>query len=312
MLIRARQAEGTWSPMEKGETLTPAIAGFTYQRVPVADGGSLNAAVSGSGSPIVLLHGFPQTHLMWRHVAADLAADHTVICPDLRGYGASDKPAATDDTTYAKRTMAADILALARALGHEHFALAGHDRGALVAFRAALDHPETITHLACLDVLPTLEMWEVMRGVTAAVGFHLYLMAQPPGLPEQMIAASPDAFFGHFLDIWANDPQAIPADVRAAYLDACRGAVPSIVADYRASAGIDVDHDQADRDAGNRLRMPVTVLQQDWGAALGFEAAALWSAWAPDLRHTTVTCGHFMAEEAPADIAKALRDLLAR
>jgi haloacetate dehalogenase len=292
--------------------MTPAIAGFDYQRVPVADGVSLNAAVAGSGTPIVLLHGFPQTHLMWRHVAADLAADHTVICPDLRGYGASDKPAETDSTTYAKRTMAADIIALARALGHERFALAGHDRGALVAFRAALDDPETITHLASLDVLPTLDMWEAMRGTSAAVGFHLYLMAQPPGLPEQMIAASPDAFFGHFLDIWANDPQAIPADVRAAYLDACREAVPSIVADYRASAGIDVDHDQADRDAGNRLRMPVTVLQQDWGAALGFDAAALWNPWAPNLRHTTVTCGHFMAEEAPADIAKALRDLLAR
>ncbi|WP_406481873.1 alpha/beta fold hydrolase [Streptomyces sp. NBC_01615] len=292
--------------------MTPAIAGFDYRCVPVADGVTLNAAVSGSGSPIVLLHGFPQTHLMWRHVAADLAADHTVICPDLRGYGASDKPAETDATTYAKRTMAADIVALTRALGHERFALAGHDRGALVAFRAGLDHPETITHLACLDVLPTLDMWEVMRGVTAAVGFHLYLMAQPSGLPEQMIAASPDAFFGHFLDIWTNNPQAIPADVRASYLDACRDAVPSIVADYRASAGIDVDHDQADRDAGNCLRMPVTVLQQDWGAALGFDAAALWSAWAPDLRHTTVTSGHFMAEEAPAEIAKALRDLLAR
>jgi pimeloyl-ACP methyl ester carboxylesterase len=155
-------------------------------------------------------------------------------------------------------------------------------------------------------------MWEVMHGVTAAVGFHLYLMAQPPGLPEQMIAASPDAFFGHFLDIWTGDPQAVPADVRAAYLDACRHAVPSIVADYRASAGIDIAHDQADRDAGNRLRMPVTVLQQDWGAALGFDAAALWSAWAPDLTHTTVTHGHFMAEEAPADTAKALRDLLTR
>ncbi|MCW2889207.1 MAG: haloacetate dehalogenase [Streptosporangiaceae bacterium] len=292
--------------------MTPAIAGFDYQRVLVADGVSLNAAVAGSGTPIVLLHGFPQTHLMWRHVAADLAADHTVICPDLRGYGASDKPAETDSTTYAKRTMAADIVALARALGHERFALAGHDRGALVAFRAAFDHPATITHLASLDVLPTLDMWEVMRGTSAAVGFHLYLMAQPPGLPEQMIAASPDAFFGHFLDIWTNDPQAIPADVRAAYLDACRDAVPSIVADYRASAGIDVDHDQADRDAGHRLRMPVSVLQQGWGAALGFDAAALWNTWAPDLRHTTVTCGHFMAEEAPADVAKALRDLLAR
>jgi haloacetate dehalogenase len=287
------------------------IEGFDYQRVPVADGVSLNVAVAGSGRPVVLLHGFPQTHLMWRHVAADLAADHTVICPDLRGYGDSDKPAATDDTTYAKRTMAADIVALARALGHERFALAGHDRGALVAFRAGLDHPGTVTHLACLDVLPTLDMWDVMHGTTAAVGFHLYLMAQPPGLPEQMIAASADAFFGHFLDLWANDPQAIPADVRAVYLAASRTAVTSIVADYRASAGIDVAHDQADRDEGNRLKMPVAVVQQDWGAALGFDAAALWRAWADDLRHATVTCGHFMAEEAPADIAKTLRDLLA-
>jgi haloacetate dehalogenase len=292
--------------------MTPAIAGFDYRRVPVADGVSLNAAVGGSGSPIVLLHGFPQTHLIWRHVAPDLAADHTVICPDLRGYGASDKPAQTGDDTYAKRTMAADVVALAGALGHERFALAGHDRGALVAFRAALDHPEKITHLASLDVLPTLDMWDAMHGTSAAVGFHLYLMAQPPGLPEQLIAAAPDAFFGHFLDIWANDPAAIPAEVRAAYLDACREAVPSIVADYRASAGMDVDHDRADLDAGNRLRMPVTVLQQDWGAALGFDAAALWSRWAPDLRHDTVTCGHFMAEEAPGVIAGALRELLAR
>jgi pimeloyl-ACP methyl ester carboxylesterase len=287
------------------------IPGFTYHRVPVADGVSLNTAVSGSGSPIVLLHGFPQTHLMWRHVAADLAADHTVICPDLRGYGASDKPAETDGSGYAKRTMAADVVALAHALGHDRFALAGHDRGALVAFRAGLDHPGTITHLACLDVLPTLDMWEVLHGVTAAVGFHLYLMAQPPGLPEELIAAAPDAFFGHFLDLWANDPSAIPADLRAAYLDACRAAVPSIVADYRASAGIDVTHDRVDRDTGNRLRMPVAVLQQDWGAALGFDAAALWSAWAPDLRHATVTCGHFMAEEDPAVVAKTLRELLA-
>ncbi|MGW4755160.1 alpha/beta fold hydrolase [Streptomyces chartreusis] len=292
--------------------MPPVIPGFEHHRVPVADGVSLHTAVGGSGPPVVLLHGFPQTHLMWRHVAADLAVDHTVICPDLRGYGASDKPAETDGSVYAKRTMAADIVALARELGHERFALAGHDRGALVAFRAGLDHPDTVTHLACLDVLPTMDMWEVMHGVTAAVGFHLYLMAQPPGLPERMIGAAPDDFFGHFLDIWTTDRAAVPDDVRAAYLAACREAVPSIVADYRASAGIDIDHDRADRDAGNTLRMPVGVLQQDWGAALGFDAAGLWRTWAPDLRHATVTCGHFMAEEAPDDIAKALRDLLAR
>lgn len=292
--------------------MEPRIRGFDHQRVPVAEDVALNAAVGGSGSPVVLLHGFPQTHLMWRHVAADLAADHTVICPDLRGYGDSDKPADTDGNAYSKRTMAADVVALARALGHDRFALVGHDRGALVAIRAGLDHPDAVTHLASLDVLPTLDMWEVMRGASAAVGFHLYLMAQPPSLPEQLIGAAPDAFFGHFLDIWTRDPEAIPADVRAAYLKASREAVASIVADYRASAGIDVEHDEADRAAGRRLTMPVSVLQQDWGAALGYDAAAVWRAWAPDLHHSTVTCGHFMAEEAPAEVVKALRALLDR
>ncbi|WBC08347.1 alpha/beta hydrolase [Micromonospora sp. WMMA1947] len=292
--------------------MSTAIAGFDYQRVPVAEGVALNVAVGGTGSPVVLLHGFPQTHLMWRHVAADLAGEHTVICPDLRGYGTSDKPAADTEDTYSKRTMAADVVALARALGHERFALAGHDRGALVAVRAGLDHPDAVTHLASLDVLPTLDMWDVLHGVSASVAFHLYLMAQPPGLPEQMIAASADAFFGHFLDAWAGDPAAMPAEVRAEYLRASREAVDSIVADYRASAGIDVAHDRADRDAGRRLTMPVTVIQQDWGAALGYDAAAVWRAWAPDLEHRTTTAGHFMAEEAPGEITEALRALLKR
>jgi haloacetate dehalogenase len=282
------------------------LNGFDYQRVPGADGVALNVAVAGSGAPIVLLHGFPQTHLMWRHVAADLVSDHTVICVDLPGYGDSDKPVDTG-VTYAKRTMAADVVAVARALGYERFALAGHDRGALVAIRAGLDHPDTVTQLTVLDVLPTLDMWDVLRGTTGAVGFHLYLMAQPPGLPEAMIGAVPDEFFGYFLDLWGQNPDAIPQDVRAAYLAASREAVTSIVADYRASATIDVEHDQVDRRVGNQLRMPVTVLQQDWGAALGFDAAALWQAWAPNLTHVTVSSGHFMAEEAPAEVIKHLR-----
>jgi haloacetate dehalogenase len=289
-----------------------SITGFDYQDVPVAEGVTLHTAVAGSGSPIVLLHGFPQTHLMWRHVAADLAADHTVICPDLRGYGKSSKPADPGGTAYAKRTMAADIVALARALGHDRFALAGHDRGALVAFRAGLDHPEAVSHLALLDIVPTLDMWDVLHGVSASVAFHLYLMAQPPGLPEAMISGAADAFFGHFLDVWTKDPAALPPAVRETYLAASRAAIPSIVADYRASAGIDVEHDRADRDAGRTFAMPVSVLQQDWGAALGYDAAAVWRAWAPDLQHGLVTCGHFMAEEAPAEVVKALRALLAR
>ncbi|MEU7256971.1 alpha/beta hydrolase [Streptomyces rimosus] len=290
----------------------PSIPGFTEHRVPVDDGVTLNAAVGGTGSPVVLLHGFPQTHVMWRHVASDLAADHTVICPDLRGYGASDKPAESGPEVYAKRTMARDIVRLAAALGHDRFTLAGHDRGALVAFRTAMDHPDTVSHALFLDILPTLDMWDALHGVSAAVGFHLYLMAQPPGLPERMIQASADTFFAHFLDAWTSTPDAIPADVRAHYLAASAAAVPSIVADYRASAGIDVDHDTADRDAGNRLAMPVTVLQQDWGAALGYHAQGLWSAWVEDLRHRTVSCGHFMAEEDPRLIASEIRALVGR
>ncbi|MGA5167407.1 MULTISPECIES: alpha/beta fold hydrolase [Streptomyces] len=292
--------------------MTPTIPGFDLLRLPGADGAELAAAVGGSGSPVVLLHGFPQTHLMWRHVAERLAGEHTVICPDLRGYGASDKPVATGPDVYSKRTMAADVVALAAALGHERFALVGHDRGALVAFRAGLDHPETLTHLGILDVVPTLDMWNVLHGVPAAVGYHLFLMAQPPGLPETMIANSADAYFGSFLDAWAGDPAAVPEPVRAAYLRASAAAVPSIVADYRASAGIDVTHDQADRDAGSQLAMPVTVVQQDWGARLGYDAAAVWRAWAPDLDHRLTGAGHFMAEEAPDEITEAIRDLLLR
>jgi len=292
--------------------MTLTIEGFRYQRVPVADGVALHTAIGGAGSPVVLLHGFPQTHLMWRHVAAALAAEHTVICPDLRGYGESDKPAEDGPGTYAKRTMAADVVALAAALGYDRFALAGHDRGALVGIRAGLDHPEHITRLGVLDVLTTVDMWDVLHGASAAVAWHLYLMAQPPGLPERMIEASADEFFGHFLDVWAKNPQAVPGEVRAEYLRASRAAVPSIVADYRASAGIDLEHDQADRAAGRTLAMPVSVVQQDWGAALGYDAAAQWRPWAPDLVHQTLNAGHFMAEEAPEQITEILRQLLKR
>ena len=293
----------------------PVIPGFEYTRLPGANGVQLATAIGGATStstPVVLLHGFPETHLMWRHVAEQLAVDHPVICPDLRGYGASDKPTATDPDVYAKRTMAADVVSIAAALGHERFALIGHDRGALVAFRAGLDHPATVTHLGILDIVPTLDMWKVLHGVQAAVGYHLFLMAQPPGVPETMIANSADTFFGSFLDAWATHPAAIPEHIRAEYLRASAAAVPSIVADYRASAGIDVAHDQADLDAGSQFAMPVTVIQQDWGAHLGFDAAAVWKAWAPDLDHRLTQAGHFMAEEAPDQITEAIRDLLAR
>ena len=161
------------------------IEGFGYQRLPGDGGNQLNVAIGGTGPAIVLLHGFPQTHLMWRDVAHDLADDHTVLVLDLRGYGKSAKPPEAGPHTYSKRTMANEIVQVAGALGHQTFGLIGHDRGALVGVRAGLDHPSAVQYLGVLDVLPTLDTWDVLHGVDAKVAWHLYLMAQPPGCPRR-------------------------------------------------------------------------------------------------------------------------------
>jgi len=288
------------------------IDGFAYSTQTGADGVELNVAVGGSGPAIVLLHGFPQTHYMWRRVARDLAADFTVIVPDLRGYGNSAKPAEAGADTYSKRTMARDVKSVATALGHPRFGVVGHDRGALVAVRAGLDQPETVKFLGILDVLPTLDTWDVLHGVNAKVAWHLYLMAQPVGLPEKMIKAVAEEFFASFLDAWDTDGTTFGPEVRRHYIDSSVAAVDSIVADYRATAGVDLDMDRADRDAGRQLQMPVGVISQDWGAQLGFDPAAIWAAWAADFTYQPIDAGHFMAEEKPAEIAQFIRALAAR
>lgn len=265
----------------------------------------LHSDITGEGSPIVLLHGFPQTRLMWRHVAPKLAEHHTVICPDLRGYGASGKPA----TGYDKRTMAQDVIDLADELGLGTFALIGHDRGVHVAFRAALDHPDRISHLGLLDSVPAFDTWNVLHGREAAVAFHLYLLAQQSDLPHQLVSNSSDAFFGHFLDVWSNTP--FPEDIRAEYLKAARDSIPSIIEDFRALASIDVEHDKEDLAKGRKLTIPVAVMQQDWGSQLGFDPTELWRKWATDLRYTTTKAGHFVAEEAPDEVIRLIRDLVA-
>ncbi|MFE3229676.1 alpha/beta fold hydrolase [Nocardia sp. NPDC059228] len=288
------------------------IDGFEYRQLPGEGGVHLNVALGGDGHPIVLLHGFPQTHLMWRHVARELAERYTVIVPDLRGYGASDKPEETSPDTYSKRTMAHDIVTIAREIGYEQFSLIGHDRGALVGVRAALDHPEKITHLGILDVLPTMDTWDVLHGVDAAVAWHLYLMAQPKGLPERMIGAVAEDFFSSFLDAWDPSGTTFPPHVRQHYIDSSTRAVPSIVADYRATAGIDLEMDRADRKAGTQLAMPVAVISQDWGARLGFDASALWQQWAPAAIYRPIDAGHFMAEEKPVDVTAFIQELVQR
>ncbi|HST65430.1 MAG TPA: alpha/beta hydrolase [Mycobacteriales bacterium] len=288
------------------------IEGFDSRALPTAPGVELAVAVGGSGPAVVLLHGFPQTHYMWRHVARELADRHTVIVPDLRGYGRSSKPSGADPEAYSKRTMAQDIVEVAQGLGFDRFGLVGHDRGALVGVRAALDHPAAVAYLGVLDVLPTLDTWAVLQGVNAKVAWHLYLMAQPIGLPERMISAVAPEFFGSFLDAWDPSGSTFTPEVRRHYVDSSVAAVDSIVADYRATAGVDLALDEADRAAGTQLAMPVAVVSQDWGAQLGFDAAALWKAWAPDLTYQPIEAGHFMAEEKPAEIAAFIRALAAR
>ncbi|KAA0024590.1 alpha/beta fold hydrolase [Antrihabitans cavernicola] len=288
------------------------IEGFDYKTIGGDAGVELNIAVAGNGPAVVLLHGFPQTHYMWRTVAEDLADRHTVIVPDLRGYGQSAKPAENGPSTYSKRTMARDVVAVAAALGHDHFGLIGHDRGALVGVRAGLDHPNVVEYLGILDVLPTLDTWDVLRGVDAKVAWHLYLMAQPVGLPEKMIEAVGEEFFLSFLDAWDPTGATFTSEVRQHYVDSSVDAIDSIVADYRATAGIDLDMDREDRAAGRQLSMPVGVISQDWGSQLGFDAAALWRAWAPDLTYQSIDAGHFMAEEKPAEIARFVAELADR
>ncbi len=290
------------------------IPEFTDQTIDV-DGADIHLVTGGIGeAAVLLLHGFPQTHLAWRHVAPALAETCQVVCPDLPGYGASGPPTGDDvPGSYAKRTTARTMIEMMRRLGHDRFAIVGHDRGALVALRAGLDHPDVITHLGALDIVSTVDNWDALTGIGGVFAFHLYLLAQPDDLPERMITADPDTFFGHFLDTWTKQPNAIDANTRATYLDACRRpkTIHAICQDYRASAFIDAEHDATDRAAGHRLPMPVLAMWQDPGeTALPFNPDQIWHTWAVDLRTEVLPCGHFLPEEQPERVARAVRALI--
>jgi pimeloyl-ACP methyl ester carboxylesterase len=290
--------------------MTTSIPGLDKRTVTV-DGHEVVCEVGGVGAPLLLLHGFPETRLTWWKVAPLLSERFQVVCPDLPGYGGSERlgdgPAGFD-----KSLIAAHMIALMAALGHDRFAIVGHDRGALVAFRTALNHPDAITHLGVLDVIPTVDNWAALHGSGGVFAFHLYLLAQPNDLPERLIAADPDTFFGHFLDTWTAQPDAIPADVRAHYLDAARRpeVIHAICDDYRASAFLDAAQDSSDQLAGRTLAMPVLAAWQDPGdIVLPFDPQRIWASWAPDLRTQVLPCGHFLPEEQPAEIAAAIAAL---
>jgi haloacetate dehalogenase len=274
---------------------------------------------TGSGPPLLLLHGFPQTHLMWRSVAPLLARQFTVVCADLRGYGGSGcPPSAADHVPYSKRAMARDMVVAMERLGFSRFAVAGHDRGGRVAYRMALDHPDRIDRLAVLDVVPTATAWS-HADANFAIGFWPWsLLAQPEPLPERLLGAAPDAVVEAALDGWGSPGSAFPPAVRAAYIEAFRDLthVHAICEEYRAAADIDRVHDDADRQGGRRIVCPLLALWSAHGAVDSWYAAdggplAIWQAWAEDVSGHSLNAGHFFPEESPVETAAALSEFFA-
>jgi haloacetate dehalogenase len=271
----------------------------------------------GSGPPILLLHGFPETHLMWRSVAPLLARDFTVVCADLRGYGQSGcPPSAPDHAPYAKRTMARDMVEVMEWFGFGRFSVAGHDRGGRVAYRMALDHPDHVERLAVLDILPTEMVWDLADARFALAYWPWSLLAQPEPLPESMLTAAPEAVVDNALGGWGSPAGAFPPEVRAAYVEALRDSAHAICEEYRAAASVDREHDREDLASERRISCPVLAL---WGAggpldAWYAEQGDRWpcgGAWADDVRGHALGAGHFFPEEAPEETADILREFLA-
>jgi haloacetate dehalogenase len=268
----------------------------------------------GSGTPILLLHGFPQTHLMWRGVAPLLARHFTVVCADLRGYGRSGCPASTSDhAPYSKRAMAQDMVTVMEQLGFPRFAIAGHDRGGRVAYRLALDHPHRVDRLAVLDIVPTEDAWKRADARFALAFWPWSLLAQPEPLPERILTTATEAVIDDALGGWGSPARVFPSDVRAAYVDALRDPdhAHAICEEYRAAATIDREHDKANRAKGHRIECPVLAL---WSAEGALDAwyveeggpLALWRAWSDDVQGQALGAGHFLAEEVPEQTADAL------
>jgi haloacetate dehalogenase len=289
--------------------------------VAVVDVGATTISLrrGGAGPGLLLLHGFPETHVMWRSVAPALAEQFTVVCADLRGYGASGTPPSTaNHAPYAKSAMAADMVTLMERLGFDRFSVVGHDRGGRVAYRLALDHPDRLERLAVLDVVPTGEALD-RADARLALGYWPWsLLAQPEPLPERLIAAAPDAFVDAALGGWGSDPEIFPADVRELYVDALRdpATVHAICEEYRAAATLDYPADRRDRAAGRQIESPTLVLwaasgpldlwYEDVGGPLG-----IWRTWARDVAGEPLSGGHFFPEQNPADTLSALQAFLA-
>jgi haloacetate dehalogenase len=281
------------------------------------DRGVVFARVGGSGPALLLLHGYPQTHLMWHAAAVKLAERFTVVATDLAGYGTSFRPPpAPDHAPHSKRALAADQVRAMVALGHERFAVAGHDRGGRVAYRMALDHPERVDAVAVLDVVPTGEVWARADARLALAYWHWAFLAQPAPLPERLIAADPDAFFDFHVRALGlgRAPDRYPAELMAAYrrLFDDASTVEAICEDYRAGAGIDREHDDADRGV-RRIECPLLALWSARGALprLYGDVLAVWRPWARAMSGRGLEASHFLVEDRPEEVAGELTAFLA-
>jgi len=287
------------------------IDGFTYDRLAV-NGTEIQLCHAGSGPAILCLHGYPQTHYMWHKIAPLLAADYSVVLADLRGYGDSGKPE-TDaaHSPYSKREMATDMAQIMSALGHQHYAVIGHDRGGRVAHRLARDYRNNVSALAVLDIAPTLDMYEATDMRFAMSYYHWFFLTQPAPLPEQLIGANAEFYLERKLGHWGRTANAHTPEAVAEYKRCFRqpATIHASCEDYRAAATIDLEHDRADRDS--MLDIPVLALWGEKGfVGSRFDVLAIWRSYAHNVTGHSVSGGHFLPEEAPEETLAALQAFL--
>jgi haloacetate dehalogenase len=299
-LFTNKQSVDSKDDIKMKEILFP---GFRATSVSVDTDVTIHTIIGGDGPPLLLLHGHPQTHAMWHKIVPALVEHFTVVACDLRGYGDSFKPAGSGDhANYSKRVMANDVLQVMKQLGFERFLVMAHDRGARVAHRLAVDHPEVVQRLIMLDIAPTLAMYEQTTNAFARAYWHWFFLIQPAPMPERLIEADPAAYLREVMGrrsagLAPFDPRALEEYTRCLAL---AGTAHGICEDYRAAAGIDLEHDRADRTAGHRLQMPVLVLWGEQGVVHRcFEPLKEWQKLADHVHGEALPCGHYIAEEAP-------------
>jgi haloacetate dehalogenase len=282
--------------------------GFSRAQLAI-NGTTINAVRGGAGAPVLLLHGYPQTHAIWHRVAPVLAERFTVVSADLRGYGDSGKPASDEShEPYSKRAMAQDQLELMRALGFERFALVGHDRGARVARRLALDHPDSVSRLAILDIVPTETIYGLLDQERATTVWRYFFLVQPPDLPERLIGADPAFYLDWTLREWCGTPCALDEAAVSEYRRCFDAAtIHAGCEDYRAGATIDLAHDRADKE---RIHCPVLVLWSAHGIGSSYDVLSIWREQADAVHGRALDCGHFLPEERPAETAAGLTRFL--